>query len=66
MEFTTFLFYAFSTLLIFAAGKVITDRNPVNAALFLILSLYFPIYNHIILHDYLYLELSILLNLLTL
>jgi NADH-quinone oxidoreductase subunit J len=40
MEFTTFLFYAFSTLLIFAAGKVITDRNPVNAALFLILSFF--------------------------
>jgi NADH-quinone oxidoreductase subunit J len=40
MEFTTFLFYAFSTLLIFAAGKVIADRNPVNAALFLILSFF--------------------------
>jgi NADH-quinone oxidoreductase subunit J len=40
MEFTTFLFYAFSSLLIVAAVKVITDRNPVNAALFLILSFF--------------------------
>ena len=40
MEFTTFLFYAFSGLLIVAAVKVITDRNPVNAALFLILSFF--------------------------
>jgi NADH-quinone oxidoreductase subunit J len=38
MEFTTILFYAFSALLIFAAVRVITDRNPVHAALFLILS----------------------------
>ena len=40
MEFTTFLFYAFASLLIVAAVKVITDRNPVNAALFLILSFF--------------------------
>jgi NADH-quinone oxidoreductase subunit J len=40
MEFTTFLFYAFSTLLVIGAVKVITDRNPVNAALFLILSFF--------------------------
>lgn len=40
MEFTTFLFYLFSALLVFAAIRVITDRNPVNAALFLILSFF--------------------------
>ncbi len=38
MEFTTFLFYAFSALLVFAALRVVTDRNPVHAALYLILS----------------------------
>lgn len=40
MEFTTVLFYSFSALLIFAAVRVITDRNPVHAALFLILSFF--------------------------
>ena len=40
MEFTTVLFYAFSTLLILAALRVITDSNPVHAALFLILSFF--------------------------
>jgi NADH-quinone oxidoreductase subunit J len=40
MEFTTVLFYAFSALLIFAAVRVITDGNPVHAALFLILSFF--------------------------
>ena len=40
MEFTTALFYAFSTLLVFAAVRVITDRNPVHSALFLILSFF--------------------------
>lgn len=40
MDFTTFLFYAFSTLLVFAAVRVVTDRNPVHAALYLILSFF--------------------------
>lgn len=40
MEFKTLLFYAFSTILVLAALKVITDRNPVNAALFLVLSFF--------------------------
>jgi len=40
MDSTTALFYAFSTLLVFAAVRVITDRNPVHAALFLILSFF--------------------------
>lgn len=38
MEFTTALFYVFSAILIFAAIRVITDSNPVHAALFLVLS----------------------------
>ena len=38
MDFTTILFYAFSLLLVGAALKVITDSNPVHAALYLILS----------------------------
>jgi NADH-quinone oxidoreductase subunit J len=40
MEFTTVLFYAFSLILIFAATRVITARNPVHAALFLVLSFF--------------------------
>ena len=40
MEFTTVLFYLFSALMVFAAVRVITDRNPVHAALFLILSFF--------------------------
>lgn len=40
MEFKTFLFYAFSVVLVFAATRVITDRNPVHAALFLVLSFF--------------------------
>jgi NADH-quinone oxidoreductase subunit J len=40
MELKTVLFYAFSIILVFAALKVITDRNPVNAALFLVLSFF--------------------------
>ncbi len=40
MDFTTFLFYAFSLLLVFAAVRVVTDRNPVHAALYLILSFF--------------------------
>lgn len=40
MEFKTALFYAFSAILIFAATRVITDRNPVHAALFLVLAFF--------------------------
>src|ERR1700751_2350110 len=40
MEFKTALFYAFSAILILAATRVITDRNPVHAALFLVLSFF--------------------------
>ncbi|MCM0044917.1 MAG: NADH-quinone oxidoreductase subunit J [Burkholderiaceae bacterium] len=40
MDFPTFLFYAFSALLVFAAVRVVTDRNPVHAALYLILSFF--------------------------
>lgn len=40
MEFKTVLFYAFSAILIFAATRVITDRNPIHAALFLVLSFF--------------------------
>jgi NADH-quinone oxidoreductase subunit J len=40
MEFKTVLFYAFSVILVFAATRVITDRNPVHAALFLVLSFF--------------------------
>ena len=38
MEFTTVLFYVFSAILVFAAIRVITESNPVHAALFLVLS----------------------------
>ena len=40
MEFKTFLFYFFSAILIFAALRVVTARNPVHAALFLVLSFF--------------------------
>ena len=34
------LFYAFAAILIFAATMVITVRNPVRAALFLVLAFF--------------------------
>src|SRR4051812_36038112 len=40
MDFKTALFYAFSAILILAATRVITARNPVHAALFLVLSFF--------------------------
>ncbi|MEK0436038.1 MAG: hypothetical protein RL369_2087 [Pseudomonadota bacterium] len=40
MNATTLLFYAFASLLVFAALRVVTDRNPVHAALYLILSFF--------------------------
>jgi NADH-quinone oxidoreductase subunit J len=40
MEFKTALFYAFSLILVIAATRVITARNPVHAALFLVLSFF--------------------------
>lgn len=40
MEFTSVLFYIFSAVLIFSAFRVITARNPVHAALFLVLSFF--------------------------
>lgn len=40
MEFKTVLFYVFSTILVIAAFRVITARNPVHAALFLVLSFF--------------------------
>ena len=40
MEFKTALFYAFSAVMILAATRVITARNPVHAALFLVLSFF--------------------------
>jgi NADH-quinone oxidoreductase subunit J len=40
MELKTALFYAFAAILVFAATRVITARNPVHAALFLVLSFF--------------------------
>jgi len=40
MDFKTFLFYAFATILTLAALRVVTARNPVHAALFLVLSFF--------------------------
>jgi NADH-quinone oxidoreductase subunit J len=40
MDFVTALFYAFSAILILAATQVITARNPVHAALFLVLAFF--------------------------
>lgn len=40
MEFKTVLFYVFSAILVIAATRVITARNPVHSALFLVLSFF--------------------------
>lgn len=40
MEFKTALFYAFSAILVLAALRVVTDRNPVHSALYLVLSFF--------------------------
>ena len=40
MEFKTVLFFVFSAILVFAAVRVVTERNPVHAALFLVLSFF--------------------------
>ena len=40
MEFKTILFYIFSTITVVAALRVITARNPVHAALFLVLAFF--------------------------
>jgi NADH-quinone oxidoreductase subunit J len=38
MTFQTFVFYVFAAILLFASIRVITSRNPVHAALFLVLA----------------------------
>jgi NADH-quinone oxidoreductase subunit J len=40
MTFPTILFYAFSAILVFAALRVVTTRNPVHAALWLVLAFF--------------------------
>jgi NADH-quinone oxidoreductase subunit J len=40
MQFTQYAFYFFATVLVFAAFMVITIRNPVKAALFLVLAFF--------------------------
>ncbi|QJC57019.1 NADH-quinone oxidoreductase subunit J [Polaromonas vacuolata] len=40
MDARTALFYVFATVMLFAAFKVITARNPVHAALFLVLAFF--------------------------
>lgn len=40
MEFKTFVFYVMAAILIFAAVRVATAKNPVHAALFLVLSFF--------------------------
>jgi NADH-quinone oxidoreductase subunit J len=40
MEFTTFVFYVFAVLAIFAAVRVVTASNPVHAVLFLVLAFF--------------------------
>src|SRR3990167_2904157 len=40
MSVTTGLFYVFSAVMLFAAFRVITARNPVHAALFLVLTFF--------------------------
>lgn len=40
MEFQTILFYLFSAILVFAALRVITAKNPVHCALYLVLAFF--------------------------
>src|SRR5947207_15723257 len=40
MTFQIFLFYFFAAILVFAALRVVTSRNPVHAALFLVLAFF--------------------------
>ena len=40
MEFKSILFYVFAAIMIFAATRVITARNPVHAALYLVLAFF--------------------------
>jgi NADH-quinone oxidoreductase subunit J len=40
MTFDTFIFYFFAAILVFAALRVVTTRNPVQAALWLVLSFF--------------------------
>jgi NADH-quinone oxidoreductase subunit J len=40
MDFERFVFYVFAAILVFAAGRVITVRNPVHAALHLVLAFF--------------------------
>ena len=40
MTFQAFIFYFFSAILLFASLRVITSRNPVHAALFLVLAFF--------------------------
>jgi len=40
MGFEQFVFYLFSLILLFSAGMVVTARNPVHAALFLVLAFF--------------------------
>jgi NADH-quinone oxidoreductase subunit J len=40
MEFKTFVFYVLAAIMVFAALRVITARNPVQAALFLVLTFF--------------------------
>ncbi len=40
MDFETAVFYTFAAILVFAALRVITARNPVHAALFLVLAFF--------------------------
>ncbi len=40
MSFEQIVFYVFAAILVFSAGMVITSRNPVHAALFLVLAFF--------------------------
>lgn len=40
MEFKSFVFYFFSAILLFASLRVVTSRNPIHAALFLVLAFF--------------------------
>ncbi len=40
MTFELFIFYVFAAIMVFAAARVITARNPVHSAMFLVLTFF--------------------------
>ena len=51
MDPKAFLFYLFAAVTVFAALRVVTARNPVHSALFLVLAFLLPLFQEKLLPD---------------